>query len=105
MYWFDSCPKEKVDSIGELCIQMLGMSECECKPPTRQWIGGKSKVCLVRYLPLANAPPLLVQCWPTGDYKVPEVRKFLIKLVQVTGTSQIYEDHAKITKLDMALLR
>jgi hypothetical protein len=104
-YWFDVCPEEKVSEIGDLCKNLLGMKECNCEHPVRQWIGGKTKISMVRYYPMVNIPPLLVQSWPSGDYKTPEVRDFLSRILVITGANQVYQNYLKKVIIEKDYLR
>ena len=47
-YYFDRCPEDKTDDIGNLCAEM-GLEEGKCVPPARQWTGEETNVCLVDY--------------------------------------------------------
>ena len=99
-YWFDLFPEKKVENLADLCIR-IGMDNSECELPDRQWLSG-GKVCLVRYTPREDFQ-LLVQSWRTCDYRTPEVRKFLKRVVDWAGVQQFYDGFIK--PVDVALLR
>ena len=101
-YYLDRCPQEAMNNIADLC-RSHNMEECECRPPTRQWLSGK-EVSLVRYSPEREGIPLVVQTWPQFDHTNPLVRDFLRKVVDITGANIIDKYHKVATKFDMAVL-
>ena len=90
-YMLDKCPEEKLDDIGALCT-LHALEEQLCQHPVRSWEGKpESLIQVVKYSPIADGPPLLVQCLPGNDYKSAPIGDFLKQLMQITGSTQLYE--------------
>ena len=99
-YWFNNCPPEKLEQVSKLC-QLAGMNEDECEGGIRQWIS--DSMGLVRYTPNETCPPLLVQPFESREGKQ-ETIDFLKSMIRLTGTTEVYEDSERKTKLNLAIL-